>query len=298
MGDGVYFKKGEENMALLTIYQGLPASGKSSAAQRAVEKSKGRTKRVERDQIRAMLDFGKWSHRNEETVIKTMKMLIRQYLTDGYNVISSDTNLNIKVVEMLRGIAVELGANTRIDNSFLDVPVEECIARDALRASGVGESVIWRMYYDYIQPPAIYAPDLTLPTAAIVDLDGTLADISHRNPFDATDAANDPVRTHVQFMVNTLAASGVQILIFSGRRDTYVQATKEFLDKNSISYTSLVMRPDGDFRKDSVIKQEFFDKYVRDQYNVVAVFDDRPQVCRLWRKLGLPLFDVGLGYEF
>lgn len=54
------------------------------------------------------------------------------------------------------------------------------------------------------------------------------------------------------------------------------------------------MRPKNDNRKDSVVKKEMFDKYIRDKYYIEAVFDDRLQVCQMWHnEIGLPLFRVG-----
>lgn len=44
------------------------------------------------------------------------------------------------------------------------------------------------------------------------------------------------------------------------------------------------------------VKRELFDKYVRDRYNIVGVFDDRDQVVHMWRKqLGLTVLQVDYG---
>ena len=50
--------------------------------------------------------------------------------------------------------------------------------------------------------------------------------------------------------------------------------------------------PNKDFRKDSIIKKEFFDEFVKDRFNVLTVFDDRNQVIKVWRDLGLTCFQV------
>jgi hypothetical protein len=55
------------------------------------------------------------------------------------------------------------------------------------------------------------------------------------------------------------------------------------------------MRLLGDQRKDSVVKREIFDREVRDHYRIVGVFDDRAQVVRMWRSLGLTVFQVAEG---
>jgi len=38
------------------------------------------------------------------------------------------------------------------------------------------------------------------------------------------------------------------------------------------------MRPQGDMRKDSIVKRELFDAHICDQYNVLFVLDDRDQL--------------------
>jgi hypothetical protein len=60
----------------------------------------------------------------------------------------------------------------------------------------------------------------------------------------------------------------------------------------------LFMRPAGDMRKDCIVKQEIYEREIKGKFNCTAWFDDRPQVIRMLRSLGLPVFDVGDGVEF
>lgn len=55
------------------------------------------------------------------------------------------------------------------------------------------------------------------------------------------------------------------------------------------------MRPAGDSRKDAIVKREIFDQEIRDRWRVIGVFDDRQQVVRMWRALGLTVFQVAEG---
>jgi hypothetical protein len=55
------------------------------------------------------------------------------------------------------------------------------------------------------------------------------------------------------------------------------------------------MRTDGDDRNDGIIKTEIFDKYIRNIYNVIAVFDDRDSVVKAWRNIGLLCLQVNYG---
>ena len=48
------------------------------------------------------------------------------------------------------------------------------------------------------------------------------------------------------------------------------------------------MRKEKDYRKDSIVKTEIYNEYIKDKYCVTAVFDDRDQVVNdCGRKLGL-----------
>lgn len=62
---------------------------------------------------------------------------------------------------------------------------------------------------------------------------------------------------------------------------------------HDIPYDHLHMRQTDDKRSDYIIKHEIYNEHIRDKYNILAAFDDRLQVCRLWYELGLPLFRVG-----
>ena len=55
------------------------------------------------------------------------------------------------------------------------------------------------------------------------------------------------------------------------------------------------MRNTADTRKDSIIKKEIYDAHIKDKYYIELVLDDRDQVVRLWRSLGLPTFQVNYG---
>ena len=47
------------------------------------------------------------------------------------------------------------------------------------------------------------------------------------------------------------------------------------------------MRRRGDTRRDDVIKLDLFNNHVRHRFNVIAAFDDRDRLVKLWRRLGL-----------
>lgn len=138
--------------------------------------------------------------------------------------------------------------------------------------------------------------DILLPKAIICDLDGTLALMNHRNPFDASSCDEDELNTPVANTLKAFAKEGYQILLVSGREDRFREPTIRFLEKYDIPYHQLWMRQSKDFRKDSIIKSEIYESEIRNKYFIEFVLDDRDQVVELWRRvLKLPCFQVNYG---
>ena len=55
------------------------------------------------------------------------------------------------------------------------------------------------------------------------------------------------------------------------------------------------MRKEGDFRRDSIVKQEIYEQHIKDKYVVEFVLDDRDLVVSKWRELGLKCLQVQPG---
>jgi len=284
---------------VILMLKGLPASGKSTWAKEQIDEHPGRFKRVNKDDLRAMLDNSRWSRANEKFVLKVRDFIVSQALEDGYSVIVDDTNLHPRHEIRLKEIAREKKADFEV-KEFTDVPIEECIKRDLKRPNSVGPDVIRQMarQFNLLQkrPVPEHIPDL--PTAIICDLDGTLALLNGRNPYDASDCVNDLLNRPVAQLLKTICRSRpeVKILLVSGREQKYMHQTWDWLEKHDIPYDYLFMRCTGDTRKDAIIKREIYDYYIRNQFNVWFVLDDRRQVVEMWRdELGLPVFQVDWG---
>jgi hypothetical protein len=160
----------------------------------------------------------------------------------------------------------------------------------------VGEKVIRQMYRDFLQPkPPVIKFDPALPIAIVCDLDGTLALLNGRNPYDAARCEEDIVNEPVADILKTYFLAGYTILLASGRSDIHRPQTERWLDKHSIQYNALYMRVEGDFRKDAIIKREIYEHHMQGRYNIKFVLDDRNQVVELWRSLGLTVLQVAEG---
>jgi predicted kinase len=300
----------------LIVPRGLPASGKTSWARFWLsEQPVGSAVRLNRDDLRAMALPDSYSHptHDVEQVVSLIEHTpIAALLRAGVDVIVDDTNLRVKFVRDLDRIAASVGAETRVVDDFLDVPVDECVRRDLRRERSVGEHVIRGMHDRYLSGgrrlPAIvraeavtgkpYTPVPGMPTAIVVDIDGTVAlHEGVRSPYDPTryhlDRPNLPVIEQVR-----MAAERHYILFTSGRDIEHRVATVEWLGEHVLTddvVWDLFMRPAGDTRNDAVVKLELFDQHIRDRFDVRWVYDDRDRVVAMWRSLGLAVMQVAPG---
>ncbi len=102
---------------------------------------------------------------------------------------------------------------------------------------------------------------------------------------------NEPVAD----ILKTYFLNGYDILLASGRSEQHRPQTERWLQKHSIQYTALFMRPAGDIRKDAIIKQEIYEQNMLGRYTIKFVLDDRKQVVEFWRSLGLTVLRVAEG---
>ena len=132
--------------------------------------------------------------------------------------------------------------------------------------------------------------------AIIVDIDGTLAKMNGRGPFEWSRVGEDTVNKPVRQVVEMFRSVGYTIIIFSGRDAVCRDQTTRWLYDNDITYHFLYMRPEGNNEKDAIIKRRLYDQYVNGVFEVRLVLDDRNQVVDMWRKdLGLTCFQVDYG---
>lgn len=280
-------------MVKLLVLKGLPASGKSTFAKELVS-SDPKWKRVNKDDLREMVDGGKWSKANEKHIKDVRDALIIGWLTTDKNVVVDDTNLFPEHEVTFKKMASSFGADLEI--KFFDTPVMECIERDSKRGEkSVGAKVIMGMYNQYLKPKEPeYSDDKT--NVYVFDIDGTLALMNGRNPFDYTKVLSDIPNHNITMIARVLKQSGLPIIIVSGRSDDCREDTEKWLINNFVPYDELFMRKAGDVRKDSIVKQEIYETHLKPSYNVLAVFDDRNQVVDMWRSLGLTCLQVNYGF--
>lgn len=280
-------------MNKVIICKGLPGSGKSSWSKKMQAKFPGQYKRVNKDDLRAMLDDGKWSKGNERFVVALRNEIILRALEDGKDVICDDTNLAPKHEAQIRELIKDKAI---VEVKEFNTPIEDCIKNDLKRQHSVGEKVIRDMYRQFILPKMKYAHRGNLPGAIIVDIDGTMAKMNGRSAYDwsrvGEDSPNYPV---VQIVLDYMEKHSGDVLFVSGRDGVCREATTQWLANLGCYGFELYMRPPGNLEKDAVIKRRIFDEFIRDRYDVEYVLDDRDQTVEMWRSLGLTCLQVDYG---
>jgi len=300
-------------MKTVWILKGLPASGKSTWAKEKVAKSNCGIKRVNKDDLRSMLDSGRHSKGNEKFILLLRDLVIRGALADGKHIIVDDTNFHPKHEEAIREIAKDYSAIVKV--KFFEVKPEEAIERDLKRPNSVGAKVIWEMYNTYLKPekdkenkPETLKQNPELPYAIICDLDGTLAMHNGREPYEYDKCDTDLVNKPVLSILSRVQSEKCKIIFLSGREDSCKDKTKLWLENtgfltdllgvdsiDSREHCELFMRKTKDFRKDTIIKKEIFDREIKDKYYIDFVLDDRDCVVEMWRDLGLTCLQVANG---
>jgi predicted kinase len=293
----------------LIITRGLPASGKTTYA-RGLQPW---VVRVNRDDLRRMLHGEPLlTDRAERAVTIASFSLVDRLLEAGVDVCVDDTNLRQRLVRDWAGLAARHGATFEV-RDFTDVPVDECVRRDATRPKDerVGEAAIRSMYQRYLAgrrlplpvptvaaAPAAdrYEPPPDAPEVVLVDIDGTVALLGDRHHLDLHRVTEDQPNHAVIAAVRAMHAAGYGVIYCTGRDESSRAGTERWLAAHvGVPYLALHMRGYGDHRRDAVVKRDIFQREIAGGYRVVGVFDDRQHVVRMWRDLGLTVFQVAEG---
>lgn len=162
-------------------------------------------------------------------------------------------------------------------------------------------------------------PEGNKPSAVICDLDGTLADCTHRR-HHVRDLPEGKKKNWMAFMdgikddkVNGWCAELVgqlsyrhHIIYCSGRSENERIATVEWLNKNTLDYfpndvlgrydrPDLFMRMAGDSRQDAIVKEIILDFEILTRFTPYISIDDRQQVVDMWRSRGITCLQCDVG---
>lgn len=141
---------------------------------------------------------------------------------------------------------------------------------------------------------------MTGAPTVIVDVDGTLADVSgirhyvlddpRRKNFEKFHAAASYVRPMplVAETVRALKAAGLTIVVLTSRKEKWRHRTRAWLGKWDVPFDALGMRSNADDRHDDAVKRDLHDHMLTMGYTPVLAIDDNPVVVALWRSLHIP----------
>lgn len=291
-------------MPTLVLCVGISASGKSTFAKELVD-TQGFVE-VNRDNARFTLfcegvqDWGryKFSKAKEEEVTAYCLYSFQEAVDLGKDVVVSDTNLKQKYHDDWKHLALNFGYEFEV--KYFPIALEEAWKRDERRTNSVGRDVIARQWKDWLEITnhQKYVPNDNLPRCVVVDVDGTLAEMYNRGPFDWAKVGQDKVRLHVIELLEAYIHRypSVSIVVVSGRDGSCEQETRKWLLENGVFFDELYMRNPGDSRKDSIVKDEILTCNIAPKYNILFWIDDRPQVVRMLKDKGVNVVDVSKDY--
>ena len=286
----------------MIVIKGLPGSGKSTLANELAKQHNAII--LSTDNIISAGDTYLFSPvylgmAHKLNVAKTKEACIRQL-----NIIIDNTNTTAKEIQPYYELAKEYNYEFELvepKTSWANNP-GECFRRtthnvpiDVIRKMSKryqsNEKVMKQLINNEISPEQKEEIPWNndLATCIIVDMDGTLAEISHRSPYDTAKCLDD---TPNKAVVQALQDSKFDIVVVSGRENKYRELTEQWLQKYNVPYKYLFMRETGDNRKDSVVKREIWENNIKYRYNVWCVYDDRLSVIReCWRSLDFWVFN-------
>lgn len=296
----------------LTVLIGISGSGKSTWAHKEWSKDPLNTLIVSRDSIReSMFGFSDKTLKHyfnneklfslEREVSKMCDTMIYEGLEKGKHVICDDNHLELGAIEQYKFwnvlTAVEVFNETLV----------QAIMKDRGRVKQFGDEAIKIQYSKFkqlIHDPRFNKLDFTpvelvnnssKPRAVLFDIDGTLAHMHNRSPYDWKKVGEDTVDWDIAYIQNCLAftnASDSPTIFVTTARDGIAEFnTKKWLLDNGIKYDSFLIKEQGDLRSDWVVKEEMWRELVEDYY-IVGCFEDSLSVVRRGRALGLKMFNV------
>lgn len=294
---------------ILTI--GCPGSGKSTWARQYIEKNPGYFN-INRDDYRVSImalearNEYKYSKKREGIVTSMQLETARSILYGGDSVkgvIISDTNLN--PATRLRWAELAAEYNWAIKYQVFDVPWLELLKRNQYRGDrAVPIDVLRQMFWKFCeyQKKPVYNGTPGKPKAVIFDVDGTLAQMVGRSPYDLDKCDTDVINPMVVELAQMYAKQGYHIIVVSGRESgtieepmKYYYMTRRWVEDMRIPVVMQCQREQGDSRSDMIVKEEIFWNKIAPHFDVKLAVDDRSQVVEMWRRIGVECWQCNFG---
>jgi predicted kinase len=300
-------------MKKIIVLQGVPASGKSTYAKKLHDEDNSKVI-ISMDALREARGTY-WIPEQEAYINAVEEFQVSQALKQGLTPIIDDTNLNPKTINKWKAIAGALGAE--IEFKLIKIDYHTACKRDEERGNKVGKKVITSFFEKYF-PEELLKPyerdeytcrnieekDPKKLPIIICDLDGTISIMKGRGPFEYNKVHEDLPEWRMVETLKTLSKT-YPIIFITGRdgTDECEKLTKEWIYKNfeeeeqryyffnGVCYREwnwqLYMRTPDDKRPDYEVKKEIYNNFIKPEYQVINIFEDRDSVVKMWREEGL-----------
>lgn len=291
-------------MTKIIVTVGISNSGKSTFASTTVQHNPDKYVVINRDKIRELLfsyteeTVSEYYHRPdfnklEKQVTKYEDVLINEALCEGKIPIVDATHLETKYLERFKFW------NVPVEVKWFDVTLKEALTRNMSRQRKVDESIIQKQYSKYLTirenfnvdfTPVVFENDIEKPHVFLLDLDGTIAHMKGRSPFDWKRVGEDDLDEIIKKVSNSCYHYD-KVIVCTGRDAVCLPETEDWLKHHGIGYDAIFARKENDNRADWVVKEEMWRKIAKDYY-IAGLIDDRQQVVRRARALGLKVLNV------
>lgn len=237
-----------------------------------------------------------------------MALVAKEY---SYSVVIDDCNLYHSIWEPFAA-AHDLAY---IRQDLTNTSIEVCVERDAERPA---ETRVGRAVIENLARRAKLIPWPDDQRIVICDIDGTLADLSHRLPFiqqeppdrirfQGSIIRDSPIWQTIKWIAD-LKDQGFYIVLMSGRPTSVTGETMMWLNQQfgairpdrfghvveweykSLHFDRLFLRATDDHRPDTLVKAEMLHDIPKEK--IKLVFDDRPSIVEMFRSYGLKVIQV------
>ena len=150
------------------------------------------------------------------------------------------------------------------------------------------------------------------PDVFIFDIDGTVSNSAHRVHFVLCNPRkwkeffagqeDDPPHIGTCHIAKVLYSTGHRILFFSARSEEHREVTIHWIQKWIFPELPewkiskmLTLRKSKDRTNDNIIKKQWIQDFHKENPDnrILGIFEDRPRIIRMYRRLGYTVFDPG-----
>ena len=311
----------------IILTRGIQGSGKSTWAKQWVAEDPDNRARYNSDDMRCMFgpyNVKKWEPR-EQILNTVFDSFMIAAMNAGRDIVVDNMNLSDKAVSRVEVLANTFN-ETRTSGDyeyeiefkdFFDVPLSECIRRDAMRPNPIGATVIKRTFRQYknkicqitnrqqvdIINSFEETYDTSLPDCVIADMDATICWNVSGRPFYGQGCAehlceDEPNPGVIRMLQDYLRSkkSEDKLIIVTGRDEAseIVEATQKYVKEHvadpirvDMSEIIILYRKTGDFSPGNESKIKLLQEHVLGKWNIRYAIDDSKKVVASYRNLGI-----------